>query len=100
HKYRMDLIGGDTVSGTELSISITIIGYVDKGKARYRHHASSGDVVFVTGTLGDSQAGFHMLTNNGDYIDEAYYVSRHQMPSPRINFAKALVNLSRVALND
>src|SRR5699024_10384081 len=34
--YKLDLVGGDTVSGKELTISITVIGYVDRNKARYR----------------------------------------------------------------
>jgi len=98
--YQMDLIGGDTVSGKELSISITVIGYSNKGKTSFRSHACEGDIVFVTGTLGDSQAGFHMLMNDGNYINKEYFINRHQRPSPRINIAKELASLSRVALND
>lgn len=98
--HKMDLIGGDTVSGKELSISITVIGYVNKDKARYRNSAKIDDIVFVTGTLGDSQAGFHLLNNPGHYIDEEYYYQRHRMPEPRVTFAKELECISRVALND
>src|SRR5699024_2896682 len=47
--YNMDLIGGDTVSGEVLSISITIMGTVQKDGARYRHNAQINDIVFVTG---------------------------------------------------
>src|SRR5699024_7226251 len=72
--HKLDLIGGDTVSGKELCISITAIGYVPKDKARYRHTTRVNDVVFVTGTLGDSQAGLHILTNNYNYKNESYYI--------------------------
>ncbi|WP_164670265.1 thiamine-phosphate kinase [Virgibacillus doumboii] len=99
-QHRMDLIGGDTVSGKELSISVTVIGYVNKNKARYRSTAQPGDVVFVTGTLGDSQAGFHMLNNPDNYMDEEYYYQRHRMPEPRVSFARELERLSTVTLND
>lgn len=99
-KYNMDLIGGDTVRGELLTISITIIGFVEKDKARYRNAAYQGDIVFVTGSLGDSQAGFHILTNPADYLDDNYFIGRHRMPTPRIEFANALKNLPRVALND
>lgn len=98
--YKMDLIGGDTVSGNELSISITVIGYVKKGQAKYRHTANDGDIVFITGTLGDSQAGFHILMNDGNYINKAHFINKHRMPSPRIDFAKGLVDLEGLALND
>ncbi|MFD1363442.1 thiamine-phosphate kinase [Lentibacillus salinarum] len=98
--YQMDLIGGDTVSGNELALSITVIGFVNSDKVRYRHTAKPGDVVFVTGTLGDSAAGFHILTNPGEYLDQAYYSRRHRMPTIRVDFASELENLSRVTLND
>lgn len=98
--FKMDLIGGDTVSGNELTLSVTVIGYAEKGKARYRNAACLGDIVFVTGTLGDSQAGYHILTNRGEYTDAEYFIERHQLPSPRVEFAKRLKVLSRVALND
>ncbi len=99
-QYKMDLIGGDTVSGKELSLSITVIGYTLKDKARYRSSARPGDAVFVTGTLGDSQAGLHILTGSDRYLERDYFVNRHRMPTPRVEFASLLNDLSRVALND
>lgn len=99
-RHNMDLIGGDTVSGTVLTISVTVIGYTNTDKARYRSSAVENDIVFATGYLGDSRAGFHMLTNGGDYINEAYFYNRHRMPLPRVDFASSLASLKRVALND
>ncbi|BAC12600.1 thiamine monophosphate kinase [Oceanobacillus iheyensis HTE831] len=102
-KYHMDIIGGDTVSGKQLTISITVIGYTITNKARYRQHAKEGDIVFVTGTLGDSLAGFHILTSdneNNRYVDQDFYIHRHRKPEPRVAFAQALESLDRVSLND
>src|SRR5690625_1968722 len=93
-------MGRDNVSGKELTVSVTVIGYVDRNKARYRSQAEDGDVVFVTGTLGDSQAGLYILTHPDNYLDERYYTEKHQMPAPRVTFAKGLNGLPRVALND
>ncbi len=98
--YQMDLIGGDTVFGKELAVSITVIGYTERNKARYRSSARNGDIVFVTGTLGDSQAGMHILLNENKYENKDYYIKKHQKPLPRVDFAKALADLPRVALND
>ncbi|WP_371069333.1 thiamine-phosphate kinase [Sediminibacillus sp. JSM 1682029] len=103
--YHIDLIGGDTVSGKELSISVTIIGYVEQNKVRYRSHAREKDIVFATGTLGDASAGLDLLTNadSGRGLPEEarnYFIHRHRMPSPRVSFAKALHAAERVALND
>ena len=98
--FKVDLIGGDTVSGNELTISITIIGHVKKGKARYRRAAKPGDIVFVTGTLGDSRAGLHILQSGQQYIEEQYFTHRHQLPEPRIHFSSALGKIPRLSLND
>lgn len=98
--YHMDLIGGDTVSGATLTISITVIGFTEKNKTRYRSHAKEHDIVFVTGTLGDSQAGFHLLMEKQDAKDSHFFIQRHQMPEPRVKFASALSLCKRVALND
>ncbi|AIF42397.1 thiamine-phosphate kinase [Virgibacillus sp. SK37] len=100
NSYGMDLIGGDTVSGKQLTISITVIGYVPGGKARYRSVAQKDDIVFVTGTLGDSRAGLHLLTENNSYEHTEFFIQRHRTPTPRVEFAKSLSKLSRIALND
>ncbi|WP_217587745.1 thiamine-phosphate kinase [Lentibacillus saliphilus] len=99
-QYSIDLIGGDTVSGHELSITVTVIGYVIKERARFRSAARDGDVVFVTGTLGDAAAGLHMCLHPGEYKDKHHFIRKHIRPEPRIAFARALTSLDRVALND
>lgn len=100
--HHMDLIGGDTVSGSELSISVTVIGYVDQDMARFRHTAKPDDLVFVTGTLGDARAGLHLLTEDREsaYKNIAFFKKRHQMPTPRLEFALKLADIDRVTLND
>lgn len=103
-QYQIDLVGGDTVSGGELAISVTVFGEVERGKARYRQLARPGDIIFVTGTLGDAQAGLELLLAPEKYtikgpLQESL-ILRHQQPTPRVEFARALLPLKRVALND
>ena len=99
--YHMDLIGGDTVSGSELCLSVTIIGYSDWGKASYRNHARDQDIVFATGTLGDSRAGLYLLTHPSIKIENRdFFIKRHQLPSPRVSFIKELSAVPRLSLND
>lgn len=99
--FGMDLIGGDTVSSNSLVVSVTVMGYTDTGRACYRSTAQENDVVFVTGTLGDSAAGLHFLLNP-ELVHEnrAYFEERHQRPSPRTLFANELARSVRVTLND
>lgn len=98
--YNVDLIGGDTVSGEQLTISITIIGYVMKGKARYRHQAKHDDIVFVTGTLGSARAGLHILLHSLNIEGKDFFIRKHQMPTPRVHFATSLQPINRLSLND
>ena len=41
----------------KVHITITAQGFVPKGKALFRHNAKVGDLIYVSGTLGDSAAG-------------------------------------------
>lgn len=100
NKYNVDLIGGDTVSGNNLILSVTIIGKLERGRARYRHAAEAGDIVFVTGTLGDARAGLYLLQNDLKNENRDYFIKRHRMPMPRIEFGRGLSRLKRIALND
>ena len=104
-RYQMDLIGGDTVSSKHsLVITVTVIGRVHKGRHLLRKNAKVNDIVFVTGSLGDSAAGLELLLNNGvDFnfsIDEQTLIRRHQLPEPKVEIGQILANYPRVALND
>ncbi|WP_058306288.1 thiamine-phosphate kinase [Gracilibacillus massiliensis] len=101
-RYRMDLIGGDTVSGKQLSLSITVIGTVNSKKVRYRSSALEDDIVFVTGSLGDSACGLHILLNSGESARDKYqyFIDRHRMPEPRVNFINECTTIDRITLND
>ncbi|ASS90004.1 MULTISPECIES: thiamine-phosphate kinase [Aeribacillus] len=103
-KYKVDLIGGDTVSiADHLVITVTLIGEVERGKAQLRSSARPGDVVFVTGTLGDSAAGLHLLLNDEFNLPEddyQYLVSRHRRPKPQVKAGRIISEVDRASLND
>ncbi|MFC4525403.1 thiamine-phosphate kinase [Dyella halodurans] len=91
--HRLALIGGDTTRGA-LSISVAVHGFVPPGKALTRAGARAGDVVLVTGTLGDAAAGLQLL-QQGARIDEgdgraAYLIERLNRPTPRLAAGLAL----------
>lgn len=98
--FNMDLIGGDTVSGNDWMITITVIGFVLSNKVRYRHHAKDNDFVFVTGTLGDAQAGLQILLHSLSVEKSDYFIERHRMPTPRVDFSLQSMPIKRMALND
>ncbi|PLR65575.1 thiamine-phosphate kinase [Bacillus sp. UMB0893] len=102
--YHMDLIGGDTVSTSDkLVITVTVIGEVKKNRQRLRRDARPGDIVFVTGTIGDSAAGLQILLGNlsvNDEKDRSFLVNRHKRPSPQVKAGQILSSINRVSLND
>lgn len=105
NEYQLDLIGGDTVSSkNQLVVTVTVIGEIEKGKAVLRSQAKPGDVVFVTGTIGDSAAGLYLLLqerkNNLSKEDYQFLTLRHQRPTPRVNVGRFISQLKRACLND
>ena len=61
-KFGVPLLGGDTsASPSELFINVTVIGECPHGKALVRSSARPGDLICVTGPLGDSAAGLKLI---------------------------------------
>ncbi|MGD0566750.1 MAG: thiamine-phosphate kinase [Candidatus Goldiibacteriota bacterium] len=93
--HSTDIIGGDTTaSPSEIIISITLVGFVEKGRALRRDAAKAGDRVYVTGFLGDSHAGLMALSGkkrrgSGGY--EYTAVEKHLAPCPRFNEGRLLL---------
>ncbi|UCZ53698.1 thiamine-phosphate kinase [Bacillus shivajii] len=104
--YGMDLIGGDTVStSSNLVLTVTVIGKVEKNAALLRSSAKPGDVLFTTGQLGLSAFGLEKLLEHGhtamDKTDWKPYIEAHQQPQPQVEAGRILINHNwRVALND
>lgn len=60
--YKIDIVGGDTTSSTTgLLISITALGFVEKGQAIYRNGAKENDLLVVSGDLGAAYMGLQIL---------------------------------------
>jgi thiamine-monophosphate kinase len=58
--HAVALVGGDTTRGP-LTVSVQILGHVPHGTALRRSGAQAGDVLAVSGTLGDAAAGLALL---------------------------------------
>lgn len=64
-RHNVNVLGGDTTrSKKDFFIAITLYGKVRKDAVCFRHGAKPGDLIFVTGTLGDSGAGLQIILNN------------------------------------
>ena len=66
-KYGVDLVGGDTTSSlTGLTISVTVLGEVEKNEAVLRSGAKPTDLLCVTGDLGGAYMGLQLLERENE----------------------------------
>ncbi len=90
-RYRCKVIGGDTVfSPKRVFISIALLGEVEKKFLVKRSGAKHGDLIFVTGDLGEAQAGLEFLKRNPR--KKSPVIRKHLNPLPRIDEARTLVS--------
>ena len=76
-KYEVDLVGGDTTSSlTGLTISITVLGEIEKDSAVLRSGAKPNDLLCVTGDLGGAYMGLQLLERE----NEVYKVNPKMQP--------------------
>ncbi|MBD8894278.1 thiamine-phosphate kinase [Roseibium litorale] len=96
--FDVALAGGDTIrSGQSLQLSITAIGEVPEGTAVRRTGGRAGDLLYVSGTIGDAAAGLKerldpgLLARNG--LDEdgiQHLLTRYLLPQPRVRLAETI----------
>ncbi|MBE7636923.1 thiamine-phosphate kinase [Sneathiella sp. P13V-1] len=86
-KYGVSLLGGDTVkSSGPLTFSLTLMGYVPKGKALRRNGARAGDLICVSGTIGDGALGLKAALEELPKLSDrqrAWLDGRYRLPTPR-----------------
>jgi len=105
-QFDLLLVGGDTTKGP-LTIGIQVHGFLPKKTAMLRSKAKQGDIIGVTGTLGDAGAALELFDKNELTPDERYLMDRYFHPSPRIkqgielrSFAHACIDISDGLLAD
>ncbi|HVM73996.1 MAG TPA: thiamine-phosphate kinase [Candidatus Saccharimonadales bacterium] len=84
-KLRCELAGGDTTRQEQMLINVTVIGEVRQGHALRRSGASAGDSLFVSGRLGEADAGLaEVKRQTGIARATNERVRKHLYPEPRL----------------
>ncbi len=85
-QFGVALIGGDTTQSTQLTITVTALGWIEQGQAITRASAQVGDHICVSGQVGDAAFGLqhlgHPLQQRLDY------------PTPRCQLGQQLKGLA------
>jgi len=96
--FGVQLIGGDTTRGP-LSATVQMHGFVPEGQALRRDAARVGDLIYVTGTLGDAGIALSLLGQEQNEIDHCYLLERLERPSPRIATGLMLRSVAHAAID-
>lgn len=99
-QFNVQLVGGDTCRGP-LSVTVQLHGFVNTGEALRRDTAHAGDLIYVTGTLGD--AGLALAIKQGEFAalqnGYEYLLQRLDRPFPRISEGLGLHGVAHAVID-
>ena len=102
-RFGTPLLGGDTTASPDrICINVTVLGECPYARARLRNAAQKGDVICVTGPLGDSAAGLKAILEGVERdLEIQRLIDRHYRPIPRVREGEVLrLNLGVHAMMD
>jgi len=101
-RFGCKLCGGDLFLSSEIVITLTLLGEVEPEFLVRRSGAKPGDLICVTGDLGQSQAGLEIIKNKKS--SKPSWLKKHLQPLPRVNearkLAKTLTLTSMIDISD
>jgi thiamine-monophosphate kinase len=98
-RHGVQLVGGDTTQGPR-SITVTAHGLIEPGRALRREAAQPGDLIYLTGTIGD--AALALLTQSGSYRPQQgveQLLQRLHRPTPRVQCGLSLAGIAHAAID-
>ncbi len=96
-QHQLDLIGGDTTQGA-LTLTVQALGLVPIGQALRRSQAQVGDLIFVTGNLGDAGLGLKIHQGYESKTPDLALAQFNQ-PMPQIHAGIQLRNIATACID-
>ena len=98
--HGVELIGGDTTRGP-LTLCVTIIGEVPRGKALTRGGASPGDAIWLSGPLGDAALALACHSRRVELTASEFESCQRALlrPNPRVALGERLRGVASAAID-
>jgi thiamine-monophosphate kinase len=101
--YKCPLLGGDTDrTPGPIGVSVAMVGVVPKSTMVRRAGARPGDLIFVTGSIGDGALGLWLRNGANCKLSDAqreHLLSRYLLPQPRNALAEAVRTHASAAMD-
>lgn len=101
--FSMPLMGGDIIKiDGPFTVSVTAVGSVEKESVLRRSGASSGEALWVSGTIGDGMFGLRVLDGQFSGLSEDLresLIERYRMPDPRLLLGQSLCGLATACID-
>jgi thiamine-monophosphate kinase len=99
-EHDVELVGGDTTRGP-LTVSVQILGHVPRGAALRRDGGRAGDLLVVSGTLGDAAAGlaFSKQRPEKPNAEVQALIHRFDYPAPRVRLGQGARGAATAAMD-
>jgi len=104
-EHKLCLVGGDTVKSPVLSLSVTVMGSAPPNHMLKRSGAKVGDLIAVTGTVGDAGFGLRAVLSPKTMPaalaqhEIKYLHDRLNRPTPRVAEGQKLAPFAHAALD-
>ena len=105
--FGISLAGGDTdLRSGPLAVTITALGRVPRGKMVRRSGGAPGDILYLTGTIGDAGAGLSLRQDGTRKVtwqlsdaEADFLLNRYHRPKPRHRLTPILLRYARAAID-
>jgi len=88
--FGCELAGGDTTERREVLVNVTVVGEVASGRGLRRSGARIGDIIYVSGRLGEAELGLKLLRRAKRVSLRDARLQKHLYPEPRLALGRWL----------